>query len=528
MSDGIETGITREERIQALATAWRAATRNVTFIPLPEADIRARFLQLAAVAIEGLRPGETESATLQHGRDIGRKLAELNMLKPEALETTVACLGAELAGAGAPQKLILLLAGVASGAAQAMESKLLTQQEGMKQTATLTLRQTQVKLAAANRRLSEEVAERIRAESIQRDLAERLRSLHQMDVAVLSAESPEAIARISVEYLASLIPSVLVSISLIDVHTRQLAVVWSSNPAYAPGHEVSITLVDILGRLAGGGVIYMEDLQALPRNTKAVEEIIELGGRSLMALPLRYGDELVGALSIVLGEVRPFTPEEIAVAQELGDSVAVAIQNRRLLMAEQELRRREASLREVSAALTLDLGRDELLRLILEEMDKVVPSVTSSILLADGGSLELAAHRGVDVPPNWENDLIRKRPHSLIYVLEEGKPLIINDTHNSPGWIALSGFEFVRSWLGVPLMVKGDCIGLLVLDRDQINAFTEKDENLALAFANQVATAIDSARLFAQVQAHAHVLEQRVRERTRELEVLYEIGRAHV
>ncbi len=523
MSDGVERGVTREERIRALAAAWRAATRNVTFIPLPESETRERFYHLASAAILALRAGETDSATLQHGRDIGREMAALNLLKPETLERTLAFLGEELAGVGAPKSLTLLLAGVAGGAAAAMESKLLAQQESMKQSATLTLRQTQVKLASANRRLTEEVADRIRAERIQRDLAERLRRLHQIDVAVLSAESPEAIARISVEYLEALIPAVSIAVSLIDMHTRKLVVVWSSNPAYPPGREMPITLVEQMGRLAKGEALYIKDLQALGTSSEGVAEIAALGGRSVMALPLSLDHELIGNLAIVLGEVRPFTSEEITVTQELGDSVAVAIQNRRLLTAEQELRRRESSMREVSAALTLDLGRDEMLRLILEEMDKVVPSVTSSILLFDGGALELAAHRGVDVPANWMHDLISQRPRSLMTVLEERRPLILNDTHNSPDWVALEGFEFVRSWLGVPLMVKGDCIGLVVLDRDEINAFTQEDESLALAFTNQVAIAIDNARLFAQVQAHANVLEQRVRERTRELEVLYGI-----
>src|SRR5690606_37522911 len=79
-------------------------------------------------------------------------------------------------------------------------------------------------------------------------------------------------------------------------------------------------------------------------------------------------------------------------------------------------------------------------------------------------------------------------------------------------------------WMGVPLSVKGVSIGILTIDRDQPDAFTERDKELALAFADQVAMGIDNARLFARQQAHAGELERNVREATRDLQVLYGIA----
>ena len=59
------------------------------------------------------------------------------------------------------------------------------------------------------------------------------------------------------------------------------------------------------------------------------------------------------------------------------------------------------------------------------------------------------------------------------------------------------------------------------IDRRDPHAFNAHDMELAIAFANQAAVAIDNARLFARQQRHAEEMEQGVRERTRDLEVLY-------
>src|SRR5690606_28989036 len=105
-------------------------------------------------------------------------------------------------------------------------------------------------------------------------------------------------------------------------------------------------------------VVYIKDLRAIRTISEGVAEIADLGGRSMMAIPLRYRTELIGGLMITLGEVRPFTEIEVSIGRELADSLAVAVQNRRLLDAERVAREREKTLREVAAALNLGMPLD--------------------------------------------------------------------------------------------------------------------------------------------------------------------------
>ena len=68
--------------------------------------------------------------------------------------------------------------------------------------------------------------------------------------------------------------------------------------------------------------------------------------------------------------------------------------------------------------------------------------------------------------------------------------------------------EYVRSWLGVPLIVQGQLIGLLRLDHERPDFFTQDDTERALAFASQVAVAIVNARLHETAQRAAALAER--------------------
>src|SRR6266700_2590129 len=71
-------------------------------------------------------------------------------------------------------------------------------------------------------------------------------------------------------------------------------------------------------------------------------------------------------------------------------------------------------------------------------------------------------------------------------------------------------FQDVNAWMAVPLMLRDQVIGMLVLTSSEVQAFTERHATLALAIANQAAIAIENARLYEQAQQLA-ALEERQR-----------------
>lgn len=381
---------------------------------------------------------------------------------------------------------------------------------------------------AATAQLAEQVAERLRAEEALRRYTSRLEHLQRMSLALLSADSLTTVVQIAVRYVEESIACRAAGISLYNAQRAEALVVGSSDSQLPTGARLPITVPDALAAMNRGHIYVFADAQALAADSPGLRRIADLGGRSVLAAPVRAGETLLGLLWIAAAEVRPFTAEEGTIAREVCDLVAVAIHNRQLLEAEQKARERERGLREVGASLTLGLELDEVLRRILDQLERLIAFSSAGIVLLDGWQLVFAARREVNVTRQNLDAMRDHTPTNLRRVFDSAQPFLIDDTTVAEEWSHLPGFEYIRAWLGVPLMLKGACIGALTIDREQPHSFTAEDVELALAFANQAAVAIDNARLFNEVQTYAERLDARVRERTRELEALYGITAAAI
>ena len=354
-----------------------------------------------------------------------------------------------------------------------------------------------------------------------RDYTQRLERLKQVGLAVVSADAPATAINIAVNYIEEVVDCLSAGVSLYDPAGPSMTVLQSSDDLWPPGATVPVTLPEALVTLAAGELWYLADLRAVAGDSPGLQAAWAAGGRSLLAAPVRAWGTLLGLLWIIAADVRPFTADEQTIAREMADLVAVALYNRRVLEAEQKARERERVLREVAASLTLDLDRDEVLQRILEHLGRLIPYLSASIILLDGQQIAFAVTRDLGVGSEQLEGVRRRMPPVIQLVLGTCQLHVIEDTMMDAEWVAWPGFEYIRAWLGVPLMVKGACIGVLTIDRDQPRSFSATEVELATTFGNQAAIAIENARLFHETQAHAERLEARVRERTRELEALY-------
>jgi signal transduction histidine kinase/sensor domain CHASE-containing protein len=162
-----------------------------------------------------------------------------------------------------------------------------------------------------------------------------------------------------------------------------------------------------------------------------------------------------------------------------------------------------------------------LLSLILDRFQEIIPGTAVSIFLLEGDqTLKLQSYRGPfsleELPDKWALE------HADHYetVLKSHRPVIIPNVNEesalASAWRrttthhlgALPGY--VACWMGVPLMIKKNPIGLLTLHHDEPNFFTEEQGALAMALANQAALAIENARLYEQAK-QAAVLRERQR-----------------
>lgn len=175
-----------------------------------------------------------------------------------------------------------------------------------------------------------------------------------------------------------------------------------------------------------------------------------------------------------------------------------------LLTAEQSQRQLVESINHVSKILTSTLDRDELLSLFVNQLENLAPYDTASVMLLQDGLLYMCAAKGYE---NFGNDtdvsnVIFEPDITFLMkdVLNGQEPIVLNDTRQSPEWKWLPIGAHIRSWMGVPLIVNGEAIGLFSLDKSIPNYFTERHAQLASALAKHASLAIANAVLFSKVQ----------------------------
>ena len=241
-----------------------------------------------------------------------------------------------------------------------------------------------------------------------------------------------------------------------------------------------------------GEMVIVPDLRADPLFADSAGE----WGGAIAGLPLKIGARVVGVMNVIYPQPRAFPESELRVLRHLGDQAAIAIENARLFEAERAAREQAEALREVAATLSSSLDRERLLSLILEQLARVVDYDSAAILLYRDDQLAIVAHSGFRAAEQAGALLTLSVYTHVAEVVESSRPVIVADTHGDPRWHVLAGSEYIRCWLGVPLAAQGRVIGLLSLDKAVPNFYGQRDAELAAAFANQAAVAIENVRLF--------------------------------
>ena len=178
------------------------------------------------------------------------------------------------------------------------------------------------------------------------------------------------------------------------------------------------------------------------------------------------------------------------------------------------------TLLRVSQQMTSTLDFDELLEQVLTEMERVMKCTAAGVLTLEDGQLRAVCYRG----PASQETVTRRRLSidqwgELWTTMAKGETLTVGDiqadtplaqTYRQVARHFGGELSYVRTWMGIPLIVGGHTIGALSIEHDQPHAYTSSQAAMALAIANQAAIAIKNARLYRQARLLA-VMEERQR-----------------
>jgi signal transduction histidine kinase len=249
--------------------------------------------------------------------------------------------------------------------------------------------------------------------------------------------------------------------------------------------------------------------------------------RSWLGVPMLVGDRLIGMIALDRTKPGFYTETHARLAEAFAAQAAVAIENSRLFEAERGQRVLVEALAEAAAAVSSVGAPDVVLDRILEQVERIVPGDAYSVMLIDeDGAARMSRWRGHERMGLTEEQItgitvaITEHPE-LTGMAQDGKPHVTTDTAISHFDIMPEGWEWMRSHVGAPIRVGGATVGFLNVSSTQPEQFGPADAQRLQAFASHAATAIENAQLYQQLTNYADQLEQRVQERTAQLQAQY-------
>ena len=239
-----------------------------------------------------------------------------------------------------------------------------------------------------------------------------------------------------------------------------------------------------------------------------ISHLQKYDAKSVLGIPLRVNNQVVGYAELWESrEHRYFSPEDIQLCEAIIQQIGLALENVALLQAQEHQLRLAKTLQAMGALLTTDLTLEEVYARIFELLGQV--------LVFDGASIQLLDEAGVLIPVAaagmLDLNLMRQTTGQLTGELLQQRwhhfsAVAIANTYQDPTWIRIPEFANIGSWAGAALNVKDKFIGVLDVVSQQTDRYHQSDTVLLLALANQAATAIENARLFAETHRLAKEL----------------------
>jgi signal transduction histidine kinase len=233
-------------------------------------------------------------------------------------------------------------------------------------------------------------------------------------------------------------------------------------------------------------------------------------------VPVLSQKRLVAILALgPKAEQEPFSTDDLTTLSTLGNQIATASANARLYQDALERERFAAALGRVSMALSSSLELPTLTSLICRESASALDVDTVSIwLYEEGQRLRCAAGSGCTFGDEGEAMLTLAAAPRVWEPIRERRPLIINEAQRVP-WLdaALLRLLCPASMIIAPLATGDQEFGVLILtDQQDALRFTQQDEEWIALLGNQIAIAMENARLYQSERGRARDLEQAYQE----------------
>ncbi|MEA3326401.1 MAG: GAF domain-containing protein, partial [Chloroflexota bacterium] len=266
-----------------------------------------------------------------------------------------------------------------------------------------------------------------------------------------------------------------------------------THPGFALGEHM-------IGYVAKTGKeLIANDVVTEPRY-KIVNSLTETQSESV--IPLRFTSRILGVFDIQADKTNVFGENDLLVLRALADNISIAIERTRLYMGVKEQADQLAAVYEVSRAITSILDNDELLQRIVSLIHErfefpfvhlfVIDHVQNKITYKAGSGQRAIGYAKAGVSFD-----IKAEKGILPWVVQHSKTKRINNIEVEPLFIkSYESQQVIGSEMTIPLIFGGEILGVLDIQSDQKDAFTNEDQQLMETLSDNISIAMRNAGLY--------------------------------
>jgi PAS domain S-box-containing protein len=262
------------------------------------------------------------------------------------------------------------------------------------------------------------------------------------------------------------------------------------------------------GRIAcGEDIVHVVDRleeEAYSKNPVFRDFVDSSGTRASLSVALRRDGALLGMITVYRQEVRPFSDKQIALLQNFAAQAVIAMENARLITETRdglEQQTATADVLKVISRSSVDLAT--VLDTLVETAARLCRADWATLFHQRGDEYHLIVAHGLSAeakefilahPPTADRGTISGR------VASERRAVHIPDIFLDPQFTYREATRLAgaRTMLGIPLLREDTLVGIFVVARTHVEAFTDKEIELVTTFADQAVIAIENARLMTE------------------------------
>lgn len=304
-----------------------------------------------------------------------------------------------------------------------------------------------------------------------------------------------------------LMDSETLGVLLLDSQTQTLSYRFASG--YSP--QVAETLRIPVGHGIPGlaaslrAPVRVADLHQDSRHLSVVD-----AARSELAVPLIFRNQVIGVLDVHSAEVDHFSQQQEEILMLLASRLSVAIENARLFERAQAQAETLMLLNEVGREASAILDPEVLLRRAAEMVKRMIDYQIMSILLYDPATKCFLQRLAVKYGQSVQGKLRVAASEGLIGRAATTRlPVNVPNVTQDASYIMVN--PETRSELAIPMIHKGDVIGVLDLESPQSNYFTAHHVQTLSILAAQLAVSLENARLYEKVARDEARMERELR-----------------